>query len=335
MYAEMFKRVSQAMSNNDKGRFISPVHAIWRLMAYTTHEEKPTVMLLYYHMEGRHRVSFDVRQAPDQLAAAIASQSSIFLDWMKYNAAHTDGRDVLYSDFPLFYTYTKRNGWQLRRKGQMIGRMPIAVPSQGEYLYLRMIINVKRMAQSYRDLYTMNGTYYEYTSAACRALDLNFDDSEWYVLFDRVRDTSTAKSLRRTFAAGLAHSVIINPQSIWDRYKEAFTADCLHRIWSLGDHLNPSPPEWNEEQCRYDYGLGEDFEDLNLDWRTTRLAGSVHRWIISEDNPLIVEALNLDRVAEGTIHADNVEALSPGQRMAYDTITNSFDSGSRPNTFIT
>ncbi|POS81647.1 hypothetical protein EPUL_006338, partial [Erysiphe pulchra] len=75
------------------GRYISPVQAIWRLMAYTTHEEKPAVMLLYYHMEGRHRVSFDVRQAPDQLAAAIASQSSIFLDWMKYNAAHTDGRD--------------------------------------------------------------------------------------------------------------------------------------------------------------------------------------------------------------------------------------------------
>ncbi|POS85853.1 hypothetical protein EPUL_001545 [Erysiphe pulchra] len=93
-----------------QGRFISPVQAIWRLSAYTTHEEKPAVMLLPYHLKGEHQVSFGRNMTGAKVAAAIKPQSSIFMDWMRYNAANTDGRHLCYSDFPLFYTYVKRRG---------------------------------------------------------------------------------------------------------------------------------------------------------------------------------------------------------------------------------
>ncbi|POS86604.1 hypothetical protein EPUL_001629 [Erysiphe pulchra] len=74
--------------------------------------------------------------------------------------------------------------------------MPVAVPTQGEHFYLRKLLMVKAGARSYRDLYTINGTTYDCPPAACRALGLTFDDSDWISLFDEVKDSSTAKSLR-------------------------------------------------------------------------------------------------------------------------------------------
>ncbi|POS81918.1 hypothetical protein EPUL_004564, partial [Erysiphe pulchra] len=145
---------------------------------------------------GRHRVAFTETMTREQVAVAIQSQSSIFIDWMKYNNANPDGRDLVYSDFPLYYTYNKKRGWQKRKKVQSIGRLPVATPRQGEHFYLRTLLTVKRGARSYRDLYTVNGMYYELPSAACRAMGLTFDDSEWVSLFNVVKDISSASSLR-------------------------------------------------------------------------------------------------------------------------------------------
>lgn len=90
-----------------QGRYIGPVQAIWRLFGYTTHEEKPAVMQLPFHLEGRHRVAFSRIMTREQIAAAVETQSSPFIDWMKYNAVNTDGRDLFYVDFPMHYTYIK------------------------------------------------------------------------------------------------------------------------------------------------------------------------------------------------------------------------------------
>ncbi|POS81608.1 hypothetical protein EPUL_006580, partial [Erysiphe pulchra] len=111
-----------------QGRYISPIQAVWRLMGYTTHEEKPPVMLLPFHREGMHRVAFDQNLTAEQVAIAAQSQSSPFIDWMKYNAENEDGRDFLYGEFLSFYTHHKSSGWQKRKNGYPIGRMPVAVP---------------------------------------------------------------------------------------------------------------------------------------------------------------------------------------------------------------
>ncbi|POS82353.1 hypothetical protein EPUL_004411, partial [Erysiphe pulchra] len=305
-----------------QGRYISPAQAIWRLMAYDTLEEKPAVLLLITWK---------------QIVAAIGIQSSTFSDWMRYNAARTDGRDLLYTDFPLFYTHHKNRGWQIRKKGQTVGRMPIAVFKKGERFYLRTLLTIKRGAQSFRDLYTVNGITYDVPSAACRALGLTFGDSGWYSLFNEIKDLSTASSLRQTFAVGMAHCIINDPQNVCDHFREAFTDDCLFRIRNLGGHLNPPSLEWNEEQCRYDYGLwlfGENLRHLNIDWRVARLRGPIHNWTTIEENPLMTEALNFDREAEGTNYRDSLTKLSLGQRAAYESIVETIDNGIRTNTFF-
>ncbi|POS81760.1 hypothetical protein EPUL_006537, partial [Erysiphe pulchra] len=299
-----------------QGRYISSAQAIWRLNAYTTHEEKPAVMMLPYHLEGHHRVSFQARLTSQQIAAAVETQSSVFLDWMEYNSKNADGRDLLYSDFPLFYTHVKKKGWQMRKKGHTIGRMLVAVPIQGEHFYLRTLLTIKRGATSYRDLYTINGVSYDFPSAACRAAGLTFDDSEWISLFDGIKDSSSASSLRQTFASALLHSHINDHQQIWDRFKTAFSDDCPRRLLIAGETFNPPPFDWSNEQCRYDLGLwllGDNLRDLNLDWARARLMGPAHKWTVRQNNVFLEDALNFDRIAEQAYVNESIAAFSPGQ----------------------
>ncbi|POS82519.1 hypothetical protein EPUL_004942 [Erysiphe pulchra] len=232
-----------------------------------------------------------------------SSQSHAFIDWMKYNAANADGRDLLYSEFPGYYTYNKKRGWQKRKKGMSIGRMPIAVPRQ------------------------VNGVYHQGPSVTCQALGLTFDDSEWFLLFNEIKDTSSAPALRRTFAAALHLSAL-------DRFKSSFTDDHLWRIRYLGERIISPPINWTEEKCRYDNGLWlleENLRDLGLDWDTARLIGLEHNWVVRESNPLLVEALDFDPAIEATKHSSALSSLSPGQRAAYDTIVNATDGSHQPN----
>ncbi|KAF5190259.1 Atp-dependent dna helicase, partial [Thalictrum thalictroides] len=320
-----------------QGRYICPIQAIWRLMGYTTHEEKPPVMLLPFHQEGMHRVAFNQKLSKEQVALAAQTQSSPFIDWMKYNAENEDGLDLLYGEFPSFYTHHKSRGWKKRKNGYSIGRMPLAVPRQGEHFYFRTLLTVKRGAKSFRDLYTVNGIYHEDPSGACRALGLVFDDSDWESLFEEVKDSSSASSLRQTFAAAIMHSAIVNPQNLWDRFKLSFTDDCLWQIRTLGNRIDAPPSLWTDEQCRFDFGLWlleENLRHLGLDWKSARLTGPEHRWIVREANSLLAEALDFDRESEASMHASSINVLSNGQKAAYDTIVSSIESGLEENVFF-
>lgn len=98
-------------------------------MEYPTHREKPAVMILPFHLEDRHRVTFDAKITSEQLAATAETQSSAFLDWIYYNYHHSDSRGLIYSDFPQFYTHIRGRGWHQRSKWVTIERMPISNPS--------------------------------------------------------------------------------------------------------------------------------------------------------------------------------------------------------------
>lgn len=160
---------------------------MWRLFDYTTYKEKLAVIFLPYHPEGRHRVSFAAYLTTKQISEIVESQNLIFLDWIAYNVVNANDRDLLYSECPLFFTYMKKKGWHARRKDRTIGRMPVAVPRQGEHFNLRTLLTIKSGARLYQDIFTVNGNLYESSSATGRALGLVFDDTEWILLFNEVK----------------------------------------------------------------------------------------------------------------------------------------------------
>ena len=320
-----------------QGRYICPSQAVWRLLEYTTHQEKPAVMNLPFHLEGLHQVYFGADLNAVQLEAAVSSQSSAFLDWMAYNSSNSDGRDLLYSDFPLFFTHKKSTGWHPRAKGNTIGRMPVAHPTQGEHYFLRTLLTIKKGVRSYRDLYCVDGVQYDCASAACRALGLISDDSEWISYFDEIRSFATASSLRRTFASAISFATVVDPQSVWDRFKDNFTDDCLYRIRTHGHQFHLPPDDWSDDSRRYDFGLwllGENFSELNLTWESARMVGPRHRWLTRENNPLIADAMDFNQEEEKNLFEIAVAALSPGQKNAFETIINAIDNGESQKTFF-
>ncbi|POS82695.1 hypothetical protein EPUL_003563, partial [Erysiphe pulchra] len=226
------------------GRYISPVQATAKLSGpippfILGAIKTPTLQFSkeFQFSANRQLMMTKIDDNAKQAQVKALELTSPFIDWMKYKAENEDGRDLLYGEFPSYFTYHKSRGWQKRRNGYSIGRMPVAVPRQGEHFYLRTLLTVKRGARSFRDLYTVNGVYCGTASSACRALGLVFDDSDWVSLFEEVKDSSSASSLRQTFAAAIMHSAIISPQDLWDRFKIPFTDDCLWRMGTLGDRV--------------------------------------------------------------------------------------------------
>lgn len=63
---DRFDEISMSM----QARYISCMEAHHRLMEYPTHREKPAVMILPFHLEGRHRVTFDANITLEHLAVA-------------------------------------------------------------------------------------------------------------------------------------------------------------------------------------------------------------------------------------------------------------------------
>ncbi|POS82027.1 hypothetical protein EPUL_006008, partial [Erysiphe pulchra] len=96
----------------------------------------------------------------------------------------------------------------------------------------------------------VNGIYYATPSATCRAMGLTFDDLEWISLFNEIKDTATAYSLRNQFAVILSNSEVLDPQNIWELFKDNFSDVCLHRILRLGNGLILPPTDWTEEERR-------------------------------------------------------------------------------------
>ena len=79
----------------------------------------------------------------------------------------------------------------------------------GERYYLRLLLTVVRGPQSFEALRTINGDLYPTFKAACIALGLLEDDSEWTYCFEEAITFHSGKSLRTLFAMGLIYGQVI------------------------------------------------------------------------------------------------------------------------------
>lgn len=81
--------------------------AAWNLLEYRNHQEDPSVVRLTVHLPGKIPVYFteDAQRNPEQLQMALDHADSTLTIFLKYNQEHTDGRHLLYQDFPKHFRY--------------------------------------------------------------------------------------------------------------------------------------------------------------------------------------------------------------------------------------
>jgi hypothetical protein len=115
--------------------YVSSCEAIWRLFEFSTHQEFRPVQHLAVHLEGQQTVYFPDNISLTDLATRAAAARSTLIAFFEYNAAHEDGRQYLYSEFPAQFSWDQRTRvWKRRQrgKGNRIGRMYHCSPISGE-----------------------------------------------------------------------------------------------------------------------------------------------------------------------------------------------------------
>lgn len=233
-----------------QGRYIGPPEAFWRIMEYSTHQEWPPVQHLTVHLKGDQPVYFADDASAEELTTRAERARSTLMAFFDYNRDNEGGRRHLYSQFPQFYTWKRKDcRWAVRQKGTAIGRMYHCSPVAGERYYLRLLLTAVRGPQSFEELYSFEGVQYPTYQAACIARGLADNNQEWFECFDEAIIFTVASGLRTLFLTGLRHQLIPDPAAIWERYKDSLCDDLYHRLQSITGFplILPYP--------HYDYGL--------------------------------------------------------------------------------
>ncbi|KAH1110930.1 hypothetical protein GYH30_009646 [Glycine max] len=170
--------LENAISQNDEikeyvdCRYISPCESTWRIFCFPIHARKPDPSIL----------------------------ESKFLAWMNSNKCFSEGRNLTYSQFVSKFVYNqKARSWNLRKKGNTIGRLIWVPPTTGELFYLRMMLTACKGATSFEDIRTVENVLYPTYRETCFAMGFLQDDREFVEAIKEAKDQGTTNYLRKLF----------------------------------------------------------------------------------------------------------------------------------------
>jgi hypothetical protein len=214
-------------------RYVGPCEAAWRLLQFPLSGMSHSVVRLDVHLPDEQRMLF---RAGEEAAAMEkpAARRSMLTAWFTYNAAWTQHRDLLYSDFPSVCRYDRPTGtwvarspWHLSASGErVLTRLQTATPVENERFYLYLLLLNVRGAASYEDLRTDDeGIVHPTFRACCLARQLVDGDAEHQLALEDAASLQSAAALRLLFAVMLLYCEVADPPHLWERFKVPFTED--------------------------------------------------------------------------------------------------------------
>jgi hypothetical protein len=99
----------------------------------------------------------------------------------------------------------------------------------GERFFLRLLLTVVPGATSFEHLRTVDDTEHPTFQAACKTLGLLQDDAEWDTCMREACIDQDAKRLRNLFVTFLLLCSPLNPEVLWERYRNDMSHDMRHR----------------------------------------------------------------------------------------------------------
>uniref|UniRef100_A0A0R0LIE8 ATP-dependent DNA helicase n=1 Tax=Glycine max TaxID=3847 RepID=A0A0R0LIE8_SOYBN len=107
--------------------------------------------------------------------------------------------------------------WNLRKKGNTIGRLIWVPPTTSELVYLRMMLTACKGATSFEDIRTVENILYPTYREACFAMGFLQDDREFVEAIKEAKDWGTTNYLRKLFVLMLLSGVITKPEELWSQ----------------------------------------------------------------------------------------------------------------------
>jgi len=236
------EQCADEITNYQNARYISASEAFWRLYGFEIHRKHPSVEKLPCHLPGQQTVLFQPGDA--QHVAERGPPTTKLTAYFDKNQEDPEARNILYSDFPRYFTWNTQNRkWQRRKRGatnpdnpneymsDAIGRIPTISLSaqQAELYYLRMLLHHKRGATSFDDLKTIDGVSCQSFQEACRQLGLLEDDTEKDNAMMEASSVRFGPQLRLAFATILMYCRPADPLEFWNRHKFELCRDFMLR----------------------------------------------------------------------------------------------------------
>jgi len=94
-----------------------------------------------------------------------------------------------------------------------------------ERFFLRLLLIVVLGTTSFKHLWIINNTKHPTFQAACGALRLLQDDTEWDTCMRETCIDQDAKRLRNLFVTLLLFCSPLNPKVLWERYRDDMSHD--------------------------------------------------------------------------------------------------------------
>ncbi|CAG8585914.1 3826_t:CDS:1 [Cetraspora pellucida] len=113
----------------------------------------PSVLRLQVHLPYQQTVAFSRDANLENIINDDKNERTMLTEYFRMNETDVDARNYLYREFPRYYIWNKTNKkWTKRHHGNMIGRMYMVNPNEGEKYYLRLLLNHVKGATSFTDL---------------------------------------------------------------------------------------------------------------------------------------------------------------------------------------
>ena len=202
------------------GRYLSSSEACWRIFRYSMHHEFPNVTRLAIHLPNEQIVYFNENQDLTKLESKTSDTT--LTAWFKINKIDLAAHNIVYPDFPRYYTWNKnKKQWMKRKKDEAntIGRVYMAHPSETKKYYLRMLLYFIPGATSFEELRTFNNIIMPTFKEACIAHNLLQNVTEWQKCLEEGAAIQTGRCLRQLFASILKFILLL-----WYHYRYYYFA---------------------------------------------------------------------------------------------------------------
>ncbi|GJZ08213.1 ATP-dependent DNA helicase PIF1 [Tanacetum coccineum] len=305
-------------------RYLAPCEAVWRLFSFDIHYSYPSVMKLNFHLEDQNAITLRDSQNLPALLEREDIKLTMFTEWFELNKRDTAARKLTYAEIPKYYVWHEQaKVWQKRKQKKCIGRIYYSNPASGERYYLRMILNVARGPQSFKELMTVNDRLYATFKEACFAYGLLNDDKEWAHAISEASFWALGPQLRDLFVTMLLFCDVSRPLQLWEQSWQILSEDILHKKRKLFKYPDL---QLTDEQLK-NYCLLEIEALLNRNGRSLTDFPDLPRpdptLLTHIDNRLIREALDYDIKKSKLEHAQLHSLLNPEQRVIYEQVVES------------
>ncbi|XP_066164591.1 uncharacterized protein [Oryza sativa Japonica Group] len=207
-------------------RWVIPPEALWCIYGFDICHISPSVRQLQLHLPNMHMLAFDADKDLRDVLDKEDAGRSMLTAYFEANRQHVWVRDILYRDFPMWFTWqTAGKYWKKRDRGGQVGRIVCAHPAEGERYYLRVLLNHVAGSTSFEDLRTVDGVVMPSFRAATERRGLIEADNTLDECLTEARVFQMPASLRRLFATILVYCEPSDVRGLWDKHLDAMSDD--------------------------------------------------------------------------------------------------------------